>query len=199
MQPDDVASWLRQNPDFLAERPELYRSLTPPRRIHGEGLADHMAAMLAAERAATRDVAEAAREAAGFAARTRAAILALIPSRDPAETVRQEWPDLLGLAHCALASEGQAAPHLLPLPAGSVARLLPAGRDALLRETPDDLPLLHAEAAPLICCDALARLPLPGPPALLVLGARARSDLPQQGATPHLQFLARALAAALLR
>ncbi|MCQ4161727.1 hypothetical protein NON00_17570 [Roseomonas sp. GC11] len=203
MQPEDIASWLRQNPDFLAERPDLYRSLTPPRRIHGEGLADHMAAMLAAERAATRGVAEAAREADGFASRTRAAILALIASHDPAATVREEWPDLLGLAHCALAGEERAAthcpPHWLPLPAGTAARLLPAGREALLREAPTELPLLHAEAAPLVCCDALARLPLPGAPALLVLGARLRSELPQQGATPHLLFLARALAAALLR
>ena len=45
-----VAAFLRAHPEFLAERPELYRALTPPRRVHGEALADHMAAMLIAER-----------------------------------------------------------------------------------------------------------------------------------------------------
>ncbi|ONG47440.1 hypothetical protein BKE38_23400 [Pseudoroseomonas deserti] len=199
MDGDTVAAWLREHPDFLAQQPELYRMLKPPRRIHGEGLADHMAAMLAAERAAARDLADTARESDGFSARTRAAVLALIPSQDPAETVRQEWPDLLGLAHCAIADEGTPGHHRLTLPPGTVARLLPAGRDALLRTAPTDEPLLHAEAAPLVCCDALARLPVPGAPALLVLGARHPSELPARGATPHLQFLARALAAALSR
>lgn len=199
MNADDVAAWLRTHPGFLAERPDLYRLLAPPRRIHGEGLADHMAAMLAAERAAIRDMAETAREGGGFAARIQLAVLALIASHDPAETVGQEWPALLGLAHCALADEGVPAPHRLSLPPGSVARLLPAGRDALVRSQPTDLPLLHAEAAGLIHCDALVRMPLPGAPALLVLGARSASDLPARGSGAQLLFLARALATALLR
>ncbi len=53
---DLVAAFLRAHPAWLAEHPELYRLLAPPRRVHGEALADHMAAMLRAERAhATRD------------------------------------------------------------------------------------------------------------------------------------------------
>ncbi|MFC7608648.1 hypothetical protein [Teichococcus aestuarii] len=62
MTPEDVAAWLRAHPGFLAEQPELYRLLAPPRRVHGEELADHMAAMLSAERAASREMADAARE-----------------------------------------------------------------------------------------------------------------------------------------
>ena len=46
-----VAAFLRANPDWLADNPELYRILTPPNRVHGEALADHMAAMVHAERA----------------------------------------------------------------------------------------------------------------------------------------------------
>src|SRR5689334_21904255 len=46
-----VERFLRANPGWLAERLELYRVLTPPARVHGERLADHMAAMLRAERA----------------------------------------------------------------------------------------------------------------------------------------------------
>lgn len=199
MDPDAVAAWLRDHPGFLAERPDLYRMLAPPRRVHGETLTDHMAAMLAAERAATRDMADALREGDGFAARIRAAILALIASHEPAETVHQEWPALLGLAHCALATEDLPSAHRLFLPAGSVARLMPAGRDALLRTRPTDLSLLHAEAAGLITSDALVRVPLPGPPALLVLGARGVADLPARGSAAQLLFLARALATALLR
>jgi uncharacterized protein YigA (DUF484 family) len=199
MNEDDVAAWLRDHPGFLAGRPDLYRLLTPPRRVHGDGLADHMAAMITAERAATRHLAEAAREGGGFAARTQSAVLALIASRDPAETVVQEWPALLGLEHCAVASEAPPAAHRLFLPAGSVARLLPAGRDTLVRATPTELPLLHAEAAALVLRDALALVPLPGAPTLLVLGARHEAALPSRGASMQLQFLAAALAAALAR
>jgi len=199
MSEEEVAAWLRAHPGFLAARPDLYRVLAPPRRVHGEGLADHMEAMLGAERAAAREMAAAARESCGFAARVQEAVLALIGSRDPAETVRHEWPALLGLEHCVLAAEGVHAAHRLALPAGIVARLLPAGRDALVRPIPTEQALLHAEAAPLICHDALARVPLPGHPALLVLGARDAAALPSRGAVTQLLFLARALAVALSR
>jgi len=195
---EQVAAWLRANPDFLAERPELYRLLTPPRRIHGEGLADHMAAMIAAERAATQSFAASARAGGGFAQRAQQAVLALIAAPDAAEAVAQEWPALLGLEHCVLASEDTPARHRLTLPAGSIARLLPPGRDTALRDAPTDAALLHGEAAALITRDALARLPLPGPPALLVLGARAGAALPQ-GCAASLRFLAAALAARLAR
>ncbi|HWX50251.1 MAG TPA: hypothetical protein VNZ61_19560 [Roseomonas sp.] len=199
MTEEDIAAWLRAHPGFLASRPDLYRLLAPPRRVHGEELADHMAAMLFAERAATRNLAEAAREGDSFAARTHDAVLALIASRDPVETVSQEWPALLGLEHCALAAEGVPAAHRLALPPGSVARLLPSGRDTLVRSKPTDLALLHAEAAALVHCDALARVPLADAPAMLVLGARHAAALPSRGAAAHLLFLARALAMALQR
>ena len=47
---DFVEAFLRANPAWLAEHPELCRVLEPPVRMHGEGLADHMAAMLRVQR-----------------------------------------------------------------------------------------------------------------------------------------------------
>ena len=38
---DFVEAFLRDNPGWLADRPELYRVLAPPIRVHGERLADH--------------------------------------------------------------------------------------------------------------------------------------------------------------
>ncbi len=194
---EEVAAWLRANPSFLTERPELYRLLTPPRRFHGEEMADHMAAMIAAERAATQSLAASARAEDGFVRRTQQAVLALIAAADPAEAVSHEWPALLGLEHCTLADEGLPAPHRQRLPAGTVEALLPAGRETLLRDHPTDAPLLHGEAAALITRDALARLPLDGTPTVLVLGAREPHALPRSGAGPQLRFLAAALAARL--
>ena len=45
-----VEGFLRANPAWLAEHPELYRVLEPPVRVHGDGVTDHMAAMLQVQR-----------------------------------------------------------------------------------------------------------------------------------------------------
>ncbi|UPG72799.1 hypothetical protein MVG78_00930 [Roseomonas gilardii subsp. gilardii] len=194
-----IAAWLAARPSFLAERPLLYRHLAPPRRVHGERLADHMAAMLAAERHALRDTARAARSGDSLATRVQGAVLALIGTQDPAETIALEWPTLLGLDSVALAAEGLPRRHLRPLRPGMLDRLLPPGRHLLLRDRaagclPDDI-ILHGETAPLVSRDALLRLPGTG---LLALGTREPALLPLQGSGRALDFLARAAAAALL-
>ncbi len=205
MSPDEqVAAFLRDHPEFLAQRPELYRALTPPARVHGEVLADHMAAMLHAERAyagamAERadDVLAAGRAAAGLALRVQEAVLALIRSDNPADCVSGEFPPLLAVDAASLCVEGY-VPGARHLPPGHVTRLLghravefrPGGRDALL---------LHGEAARLARHEALLRLPGEGPPALIALVTRDPFTLdPAQGLGP-LAFLARAVAAALGR
>jgi uncharacterized protein YigA (DUF484 family) len=209
-----VAAFLRGNPEFLAERPELYRVLAPPRRVHGEGFADHMAAMLAAERQRTRaleaeveSAIAAGRAGAGLAVRVRLAVLALVRAHDVVETVTQELPALMGVETCTLAAEPLAQrfpnwprPGVLPLPRGAVVRLLGNGRDAVVRATPTDREMLHAEAAPLVSRDALARVPLwHGGPVLLALGTRDPGALPMRQAAPTLAFLGRVVAAALAR
>lgn len=218
---EEVAAFLVANPDFLAHRPELYRALTPPRRVHGENLADHMAAMVAAERARLRAL-EAEMQAAladgragaGLALRVRLAVLALMRARDVPDTVAQEWPPLLRVETCTLLAEPRPGPAwmrgrgdtALPrqgvrhLPEGTAARLLGPGRDARVRTEVTDAELLHAEAAPLVVRDALVKVPLwCGTPCLLALGAREGAALPMRQSAQTLAFLGRALAAALSR
>ncbi|MFM7610108.1 MAG: hypothetical protein ACKO9A_14730, partial [Alphaproteobacteria bacterium] len=96
-----MEAFLRAHPGFLAERPELYRALAPPRRVHGDGLTDHMAAMLGAERERANAL-DAERAGLGLVSRVRLAVLALMRSDDAPETVAQEWPNLLGLESCTL-------------------------------------------------------------------------------------------------
>lgn len=211
---EEVAAFLVANPDFLARRPDLYRALTPPRRLHGENLADHMVAMVAAERARLRaiedemqDVIAAGRAGAGLALRGRLAVLALMRARDVVDTIAQEWPPLLRVETCSLLAEprrqgGSALPHhgVRALPAGSVARLLGNGRDARVRAEVTDAALLHAEAAPLIARDALVRVPLwCGTPCILAIGAREPMALPARQSVQTLAFLGRTVAAALAR
>ena len=54
-----VAAFLREHPAWLSEHPELYRVLAPPERVHGDGLADHMAARGDRERSFEQQLGEA--------------------------------------------------------------------------------------------------------------------------------------------
>jgi hypothetical protein len=200
---DSVAAFLRAHPRFLADRPELYRILAPPVRVHGEALADHMAAMVRTERAHAAAMAEradgvlaAGRASAGMTARVHEAVLALIGAGDVAECVAVAFPALLAVDAAALCAEAP-LPGARKLPPGTVARLL-GGRSVAHRSDIAEARLLHGEAAALARHDALVRIP-GDPPALLALSARDLWTLdPAQGAGA-LAFLGRAVAAALGR
>ncbi len=192
-----VEAFLRANPAWLSDHPELYGVLVPPTRVHGENLADHMAAMLRAERERADGLLAAGRATAGLAARVQDAVLALLRSSDPADCVSGEMPGILAVdaAHLCLEADHPGARRL---PDGAVARLL-NGRQVVFRDAPTDARLLHAEAAGLARYDALVRVPGEGPASLVALLARDRHALdPAQGVGP-LAFLGRAVAAALGR
>lgn len=211
IQADDasVTAFLREHPAWLTEHPELYRVLTPPERVHGEVLADHMAAMLRAARddaaemaARAEDVLAAGRAAAGLAQLVQEAVLALIRSGDPAECVNHELAGILRVDSASLCAEGHAPANALrsarELPAGTVDRLLD-GRSMVFRAQPTDTKLLHGEAAALAGFDALIHIPGAGAPALLALATRdARALDPSQGGGA-LTFLGRVIATALGR
>jgi uncharacterized protein YigA (DUF484 family) len=216
---EEVAAFLVANPDFLARRPELYRALTPPKRVHGDNLADHMAAMVAAERTRLRSLESEMQEAlangragSGLALRVRLAVLALMRARDVPETVAHELPALLRVEVCSLLAEPR--PYFLhgraesgvprhgvrPLPEGAVSRLLGPGREAQVRPEVTEAALLHAEAAPIVARDALVKVPLwCGTPCVLAIGARESAALPIRQSGQTLAFLGRAIAAALAR
>ncbi len=204
-----VTAFLRANPGWLAEQPDLYRVLAPPKRMHGEALTDHMAMMLQlarqdaalmAERA--DDVLAAGRAAAGLAARVQDAVLALIRSGDPAECVNAELGGILRIDAAALCAEplppGTLMPGARELPLGVVNMLLD-GRDVAFRTGPAETRMLHGEAAGLASFDALVRIPGAGPPALLALATRDTRALDPSQGSGALAFLGRAIAAALGR
>jgi hypothetical protein len=203
LDPDRIADYLRAHPDFLAARPELYRVLTPPQRVHGEALADHMVAMVRIERAhaaAQQDraasVLEAGRAAISLAERVHEAVLSLIAARDVFECVADELPHLLGVDAAALCCE-TFMPGWRSLPPGAVAMLM-RGRGVVCRDRPSDAVLLHAEAALLAERDVLVRLP-GAAPAMLALVSRDPAALPGLHASAAYGLLGRVLAAVLAR
>ncbi|WP_419727825.1 hypothetical protein [Lichenicola sp.] len=217
-----VARFLTDNPDWLATRLDIYSLLAPPRRVHGEIMADHMAAMIDAARQQAADmtahaqsVLKAGRAAVGLAERVRAAVLALIRAPDVGEWVTSDLPGLLGIDSALLCIEGGPGrqrgmtSRLMArrVAAGTVARLL--GRhDVLVRTTPSDPIELHGEAAGLAMQDALLRVQVEGqPPMLLALASRDMAVLEEGlpasmtggsaggGGRAALAFLGEALAA----
>ncbi len=200
----DVAAFLRANPAFLAEHPELYRALVPPRRVHGAALEDHMAAMLNAERAHGRAMAEraddvlaAGRAAASLAARVQEAVLALMRAQSLVESLTTELPVLLAVDAASLCVEAD-WPGARAVPAGLVGSLL-AGRSVVFRAGGPEAGLLHGEAVLLARHEALVLIPGNGPPALLALTTRDAAALDPVQGTGALAFLGRAIAAGLGR
>jgi uncharacterized protein len=200
-EPAEVAAFLRANPGWLAENPDLYRVLAPPARVHGEALADHMAAMVSLERARAAamagradDVLAAGRAAAGLTGRVQEAVLALLRSDDPVDCVTGEMPGILGVDAIHLCAEAL-LPGVRTLPIGTVGRLL-EGRQVLFREVATDTRLLHAEAAGLAGHDVLVMIPGDGPAALLALISREKGVVDPAQGTGALAFLGRAIGAA---
>ncbi|WP_428391941.1 hypothetical protein [Lichenicoccus sp.] len=206
--PDAVVRFLRENPGWLAEQTGLYEKLVPPRRVHGERLADHMAAMLGEARRRATDTAEQAagmlralRAGTSIAGQVQEAILAVVRAEDLAACIAIDLPALLGMDAALLCSEaGTPSPlQARPLPPGAVATLL-GKRDVLLRAAPPDAAILHGEAAPLARHDALLRVPAACmPPMLLALAARddaiLNAGLADGAGGIALGFLGRVLAA----
>lgn len=205
----EVAAYLRANPGFLADNPALYGQLLPPRRVHGDALADHMGAMLnaarertvAAERAAAATAAD-RRAAEGFLRRVQDAVLVLMRSRQPALVAAQELAGLLHVDSARLCGESAdlfsegVGDGMAELPRGTVAAVL-GQRLALVRAASPDA-RLHGEAVALASREALVRVPLRAAPAMLALACRDGNAL--QGATTDaLAFLGHALGAAMER
>jgi len=199
-----VAKFLRANPGWLAAHPELYAVLEPPARVHGDRLADHMAAMLDRARAGVAALAHVTverRAADGFAERVQDAVLAMMGARDLAWCLQHDLPGLLRLDSVRLCAEAghratPAVPGAVRVPPGTVAAAL-GRRRALVRDAVRT-PLLHGEAAALAGREALVRVPLPDSPALLALACRDGRALAGAG-TPVLAFLGQAIAVALGR
>ncbi len=191
-----VEAFLRANPGFLAEAPGRYRGLVPPVRVHGEVLADHMAALLRIERAHSEGLLAAGRAAAGLTQRVQEAVLALLAASDAAECVATEFPALLAIDAATLCAES-AAEGCRALPAGMVASLL--GTRAVVFRAGLAEVALHGEAVRLAAHEALVRVPGAGPPALLALAARDAGALDPAQGSGALGFLGRALAVALRR
>ena len=207
--PEDVAAWLRENPDFLAQRPELAAVLTPPRFERGQGVLDFQAFMLdrlredlARTKDQQRELLATTRANMNSQNRIHAAVLFLLDARSFEQfiqTVTTELAVLLDLDVTALVveSNGREPAHVHTsgvrvVEPGFVDDLL-GRKAALLRADIQGDPAIYGHASGLVRSEALLRLRVSDdtPAGLLAFGSREPDMFHQGQGTELVCFLAR--------
>ena len=209
---NQVADYLRRNPDFLAENAELLEVLTPPAPPRGDGVVDLQSFMVERLRGQIQSMTE-ARDALVQAGRTNMAaqsrvhktVLALLAAKSFEQLIEIVTTDLAVMLNLDAVTLGvEKAEQSLPaIRLGGLFQLEPDTVDAmigkrrrvLLRSDIEGDPALYGAAAGLVASEALIRLNASAttPPAILALGARAPDQFhPGQG-TELLIFLGDAL------
>lgn len=207
-----IAAWLRDNPEFLAQHPELLDGLAAPSRDLGGGVSDLQQALieklrsdLELARLRQRELVATGRANLSSQTRIHECILAMLSAasfEQVIQTVTTDFAVLLDLDVVTLCVEADGSelttPHLRGLhivPAGTVFTLLGDGRPVLLRSHVEGEPEIYGGGAPLVASDALARLSISPstPPGLIAFGSRQPGKFEAGQAVELLAFLSRSL------
>ncbi len=211
-QPTRVLAWLKQNPEFLSDHPELLEALAPAPRFPGDRVIDLQSVFLhrlRSENARLREtmgaIIGAARDNRSAQGRIHASVLQLLAAEGLEAVVHAATADLpLALNVDAVSVCVEAGVSGLPLGNAAGVRLLSegavdhyvgAGRDSMLVPSCIGEARIYGAVAGVIRSQALVRLRVgPGfPTGLLALGARERGTFRQSQGTELIVFLARAL------
>ena len=211
--PAEVRSFLRNNPDFLAENPELLQTLLPPTNQQGDNVLDmqqFMVERLQREvgrlKALQGELIRAGRSNLSSQSQIHAAVLALLEAQtfeQVIETVTVDLATLLDVDVVSLAIESvgnDVHPGLKQgvriVERGVVADLLSEGREVLLRGDIEGEVAIYGSGAPLVRSDVIVRVDLgPRAPAcLLAMGSRETKRFHAGQGTELLCFLGRVIA-----
>lgn len=213
LEAEEVASYLRRNPGFLAERADLAALLTPPPRNLGEGVVDlqqfvleRLRTDMARLKLTQRKLIATSRNNLASQGKVHAAVLALLGAQSFEQfigVITDEMAMMLDIDAVGLCVEASSA----QFPVGQYnVQVMPTGTsddlfdgvsgDVLLRaDVTGDTRLFGGAAAGLVRSDAIIRLRISAkaPTALLALGARRPGIFhPGQG-TELVGFLAQVI------
>lgn len=180
--PDTVLDFLRENPDFLLQHPELLPE-PPAQQGNVVNFQQMMVSKLRADKQRaddrTRNLVTNARNNMTLLSRIHAGVVRLTEAQnfdDLNEIIANELPLMLAVDVIVLVMESDAADqNNMPrfVEAGMIDAFL-EGEDALLHTNVSGDPRLYGPAARLVKSQALLRLTMPGetPDALLAFGSR---------------------------
>ncbi len=221
---DEIAAYLRDNPDFLKDNPNLMDILNPPSRWKGDGnVVDMQSVMLDRLRNESENLKDAAnllisttRSNMLIQTRTHASVIAILGADSFEKLVHvvcYDMPILLDVNAVSLCFETGEKGHpdlgendIKWLAPGSVDKMLggPGEFAKLLEHTSDDSKVF-GESAGLVKSAALARLQIgerldnAGSFGLMAFGARNRGSFHGGQGTDLLLFISRVLEISLLR
>ncbi|MBI3452846.1 MAG: DUF484 family protein [Rhodospirillales bacterium] len=206
----DVAEYLRQHPEFLAENPDLLEILIPPEHRRGDRVLDMQRYMLerlrndqVRLRTEQSELLAATRGNLSSQGRVHAAIVAMLQATTLEHLIEIVVTDLamhievdaiaLGFEALDRVPPGGNATALKILPRGAIDRLMGGGKDIVLfTDQPGDA-MLFGGGATLVRSQALVRMQLrrDAPLGLLALGARTPGKFHSGQGTELLSFLGR--------
>lgn len=204
---EQVASYLRRNPDFFALQPDLLTTLTPPDRWAGDTvvdiqqfIVDGLREQMDGLRDCATEVIETSRSNMAHQQKTHTAVLRLLDAGSLEQLVgviNEDLPGVLDVDIVAIALEqtgsmGHGSLNIAPLVPGEVDYLLGAGQDVLLLAELADEARVFGNGAEHIRSAAFARLAAGAMASsgVLAMGARQEGAFhPSQG-TELLAFLA---------
>lgn len=201
---EQVADYLRRNPDFLVAQPQLLDRLTPPSRASGDGVVDMQRFMIERLRDRHDALVQAGRRNLSKQSQINHAVIALLGAATLEHLIEIVSTDFLRALHVDVATlcvEGGDRPRrarnvsgVTCLEPGIIDEMIGPGRDMMIATGDGDERVFGAGAG-LVCSAALIRLRLGGaaPPALLALGSRHVERFPTGQGGEALVFLGRVL------
>ncbi|MBI1301859.1 MAG: DUF484 family protein [Alphaproteobacteria bacterium] len=208
---EDVITFLRHNPNFLKENPEVCALLNPPSTVNGKGLADFQSYMidrLKADKesvlASTRELVENARSNMSNQHRIHLAVLRLLEAQrfdDFIQCITMDLANILSVDISVLVVEanGSDIPHV----SQSGIRIIPEGtidkwmkdKSVLLQDNISGIEAIYGGGATLVRSQILLRVDITTdtPPAILAFGSRDPNMFSEGQATDQILFLARVI------
>ncbi len=208
---DDIIAYLKKNPAFLQQHPEVIDILLPPTEKQGKGVIDfqyYMVRQLRADRdevvETTREIVETSRANMNNQARFHTAVLMLLEARSFEDFIRTITLDLAAVLDVDIISvvvetDGDSIPHI---DLSGVRAVKPGTIDLLMKKKPvvleafisgfDDI---YGGGSTLVKSQALLRLVVAQntPPVLLAFGSRNPDLFVEGQGTELLVFLGRVI------
>ena len=209
---DDLLAFLKDNPNFLQENPDVVEALIPPKKrpVRGQP-ADFQAYMIdrlktdkEEAQQTTREIVENSRANMNNQQRIHEAVLRMLEATNFADFIHSITMDLASILDVDIAvlvveADGDAIPHvqttgIRAVPEGTVDKWM-GEKTAMLEDNISGIEAIYGGGATLVKSQILLRVDISmnTPPAILAFGSREADMFSEGQATDQILFLARVI------